>query len=234
MDSKKLIGSVSVVSFVFGLLGGTLGAWLFSGNESDPTFKTVTVTDSLIVKTEDSTGAGCKLLPDGTATLTGGLIANQVRGQVFSGQSFLASTNPLSATLGDQKVMAQMTADPNSGGQLIARSREATLVPAQGAPALGNMAVIAFNRQNGKAEIFTQDVAAGDAGRSFMLSMRPRAAQPSDTASKGPATPVNDQTAAQSHATRPAASGHARSVLQRNAPAAPSVANRQGPPPVRR
>ena len=80
MDSRNLIGVVCVSSFVCGVCGGMLGAWLLSGNDSAPTFKTVTVTDALIVKTEDSQGAGCKLFPDGTATLTGGLIANQVRG----------------------------------------------------------------------------------------------------------------------------------------------------------
>ncbi len=210
MDSKKLIGGICLLSFACGLFGGMVGAWFFAGNDPNPTFKTVTVTDALVVKTDDSQDVGCKLLPDGTATLTGGLIANQVRGRIFSGQNFLASTNPLHAALDDQRVMVQMVADPNSGGQLIARSREATFVPGQGAPASGNVAVIAFNQQNGRAEIFTQDIAAGEASRSYMLAMRPRATQTSTPPTDATTPSAGDPTVARS----PAASVPAENAIR--------------------
>ncbi len=184
MNAKQLVAVTSASSLLCGLLGGVLGAWLVSGSGGDVTFKTVTITDGLLVKADDSEGPGCKLLPDGTATLTGGLIAHQVRGQVFSGQTFFASTNPVNATLGDQQVMAQMTADPNTGGQLIARSREATLVPAKGQVARGNMAVIAFSPQNGKAEIFTQDLTDPKTGRAYMMAVSQKP-QPQQAAANG-------------------------------------------------
>jgi hypothetical protein len=80
----------------------------------------------------------------------------------------------VNATVGDQQMMAQMTAELIAGGQPIARSREATLLPVQSVPASGNMAVIAFHQQNGKAEIFTQDLAIANVGGPFVLSIRPR------------------------------------------------------------
>ncbi len=95
MNAKLLLAVTGLSSLACGLLGGVLGAWLVSGSGDDVTFKTVTITDGLLVKADDSEGPGCKLLPDETATLTGGLIVHQVRGQIFSGQTFLASTNPV-------------------------------------------------------------------------------------------------------------------------------------------
>ena len=182
MDSKKLIGIVCVCSLVFGILGGAIGSRFLSGDRENVTFKTVTITDGLLIKAKDSEGPGCKLLPDGTATLTGGLIAHQVRGQIFSGQTFLASANPINATLNDQMVMAQMTADPKTGGRIIVRSRAATLIPANGETAQGNMAVIAFNAQNGRAEIFTQDMTDLKTGRAYMVVMSQKPATPNGTA----------------------------------------------------
>jgi len=169
-DSMRTIAIACVCSLVCGLAGGAGGAWFFGGSSGgDATFETLKVTKGILIQSGEAEGQGCKLLADGTATLTGGLIANQVRGQIFSGQNFLASTNPVNATLGDQQVMAQMTADPKSGGQIIARNRDATLIPAKGMQPQGSMAVIAFNAANGRPEIFTHDLAAGDLGRAFML-----------------------------------------------------------------
>ena len=155
------------------MLGGLLGAWLFSrGENPNPTFESVTITKDLVVASGDGKGAGCRLRPDGTLTVTKGLLANQIRAQVISAQSVLASTNPLGASFDNQKILAQMTADPRSGGKIIALNLDATLVPAQGPSARGNVACIRFHPDNGRPEIFTHDLARGETGKSFMLSVR--------------------------------------------------------------
>ncbi len=171
MNSKLALPVVCV----FALLGGVFGGWLFSNGENpNPTFESVTVTKDLIVASPDNmdseTGAGCRLRPDGTLTVTKGLLANQIRGQVIAAQSVLASANPLHASFDEQQIMAQMTADPKSGGKFVALNLDATLVPVRGASPKGSATCIRFHPENGRPEIFTHDLTLGEQGKSFMLS----------------------------------------------------------------
>ncbi len=153
-------------------LGGSSGGWLFSPGEH-ARFETVHVTGNFVVGADAQQGEGCRLLPCGTLTATRGIMANQIRGQVVSCQSLFAATNPLSASFDDQEILAQIVADPQSGGRIVALNRAATLVPRRGAPTGGQAARIRFHPQNGAPEVFTHDLAQGEAGKAFMLSMRP-------------------------------------------------------------
>ena len=161
------------------VFGGLLGASIFStAPETNPTFESVTITEDLVVASGCKEGAGCRMRPDGTLTATKGLLTNQIRGQVVSAQSSLASTNPLNASLDDQQILAQMVADPRSGGRLVALNLDAAMVPSQGPPPRGTSACIGFHPGSGRPEIFTQDLARGEAGKSFVLSVRPGAHAP--------------------------------------------------------
>ncbi len=163
------------------LAGGVFGGWLFSpGENRNPTFETVTVTKNLLVAQGPESEAGCRMFPDGTLSVSKGLLASQIRSQILASQTILASTNPLSASFDQQKIMAQMTADPRSGGKFLALNVDATLVPAQGAPAKGSVACIRFHPENGRPEVFTHDLAQGEQGKSFMLAYKqndPRTAE---------------------------------------------------------
>lgn len=152
-------------------VGGLLGSWLFSPKaELNPTFETVTVTGDLVVTDDEEQGAGCRLRADGTVTASQGVLANQVRAKVIAAQSILASTNPTTASFDHQQIMVQMTADPQSGGKVVAVNREATLIPSADAAQQGSAACIRFHPDNGRPEIFTHDLARGEVGKSYMVA----------------------------------------------------------------
>ena len=159
---------------VHAFAGGVVGGWYFAPSENaNPTFETVTVTDGLWVAKSRESAAGCRLGSDGTVTASQGMLANQIRASVIGAQSILASSNPLSASFDDQQILAQMTADPQAGGKIIALSPDAALVPAAGAPKKGMAACIRFHPQSGQPELFTHDLARGESGKSYMVAYKP-------------------------------------------------------------
>lgn len=159
---------------VCGLVGGILGQWLVSMCQKTATFDTVRVTKELVVAPEGTTEKGCRLATDGTITATGGLIANQVRGNLIVGRSLLASLNATQESLENQQIAAEITASPNAGGGLVLRSQNGLFCPSKGRATQGFETVVAFNPEGGVPSIYTQDITQGPQGRSFFVCMKPK------------------------------------------------------------
>jgi hypothetical protein len=85
---KQVLLSV-VLPTCFGLIGGVVGRYVLPDNLKSATFETETVriTKGLTVAADASTEKGCRISADGTVTATGGLVANQVRGNIIIGHS---------------------------------------------------------------------------------------------------------------------------------------------------
>lgn len=81
MRFKQALLSV-VLPLCCGLVGGVVGRYALPDNPQSPTFETVRITKGLIVAPDASTEKGCRISADGTMTATGGLVANQVRGNM--------------------------------------------------------------------------------------------------------------------------------------------------------
>lgn len=153
------------------------------------TFDTVRVTKELIVAPDGISEKGCRLAADGTVTATGGLIANQVRGNLIVGRSLLASLNATQESLENQQIAAEITASPAAGGGLVLRSQNGLFCPSKGRASQGFETFVGFNPEGGVPSIYTQDIALGPQGRSFFVCMKPKAqaAQTAPTENAGPA-----------------------------------------------
>lgn len=173
MNAKSLIP----ISLVSGLIGGVLGSWVMSAWQSSATFETVRVTKDLIVAPAGENEKGCRLSPNGTITATGGMVANQVRGNLVVGNSLIASLNATQQTLENQQIVAQMTAIPDRGGELVLRSRDGVFCPGVGPVVRGYETVLGFNKDNSTPTLYTRNVAQGEQGRAFLLCAKPKPQQ---------------------------------------------------------
>ncbi len=176
-------------SLICGLIGGMIGQWIIppGQNQKSVTFETVRVTKDLIVTPSDSPEKGCRLGADGTITATGGLVANQVRGNLIVGHSLLATLNATRQSLDQQQIAAELTANPECGGGLLLRSREGILCPANGPAVQGFETFIGFDKSSHGPAIFTQNIAQGPQGRAYVVcaTQQPKSPQPQpDTASQ--------------------------------------------------
>lgn len=172
MNAKWLIPA----SLFCGVLGGMLGSWIMPDNQQSATFETVRVTKDLFVAPNLITEKGCRISADGTVTATGGLIANQVRGNVIIGHSLFASMNATQQSLENQEIAAEITANEDRGGELILRNRDGVLCPAKGPVNKGFATVLGFDKNNRVPTLFTQDLGQGPQGRAYVVCAKPKPA----------------------------------------------------------
>jgi hypothetical protein len=180
-------------SLVCGLIGGILGNYLMQEDmtRKSATFETVRVTKELVVAGEGSPEKGCRVSSDGAVTATGGLIANQVRGNLIVGRSLLATLNSTQQALEQQQIAAEITANPDRGGELIIRNREGVFCPLQGPSKQGFETFIGFDKNSHIPTIFTQHIGQGPQGRAYVVCMTPKADKPATpNASAAPTAPV--------------------------------------------
>jgi hypothetical protein len=176
MDAKWLLPA----SLLCGLVGGMAGHWVIPSS-LDPktaTFETVRVTKDLIVAPDATTDKGCRIAAEGTITATGGLVANQIRGNLVVGRSILATLNATQQSLDQQQIAVEMTANADRGGELVIRNREGLLCPAAGPAKQGFETFIGFDKTNHSPAIFMQNNGQGDAGRAFVVCAKPQQRQP--------------------------------------------------------
>lgn len=140
------------------------------------TFETVQVTRELVVASSGKPEVGVRLVGDGTVTATGGLMGNQVRGNLIVGRSLIASLNATQQTLENQQIVAELKATPDRGGAMILRNPSGVFCPAKGPVTQGYETFVGFDRERGMPSIYTQDVAQGPQGRSFFVCMKPKPA----------------------------------------------------------
>lgn len=171
MDGKFLLPAALLV----GMIGGMIGQWIMPGPKS-ATFETVQVTKELIVAPSAQREAGCRLASDGTVTATGGLLANQVRGNLIVGHSLIASLNATQQSLDNQQIVAELTATPDRGGAMVLRSQSGVFCPSKGPANQGYETFVGFDRERGMPSIYTQDITQGAQGRSFFVCMKPQPA----------------------------------------------------------
>ena len=185
-------------SLICGLIGGMIGHMLFSALPEDAEFKTVTVTDSLVIAPEADSEAGCRLSADGTVMATGGLVANQVRGNLIAGQSIVASLNATQQPLENQLILAELTASPAQGGMLIVRDLRGVKCPANGDIKEGFATFVGYDEKTGAPAMFVQDIAKGPAGRGLAVFALPKnqsgqgtqPSQPGNTMQSQPIAPA--------------------------------------------
>ena len=173
MRLKQTLLSV-VLSLCSGLVGGVVGRYVLPDNPQSATFETVRITKGLIVAPDASTEKGCRLSADGTVTATGGLVANQVRGNIIIGRSLIASLNATQESLENQQIAAEMSATADRGGLLVLRNREGNFCPAKGPVSQGYETFIGFDKDKGQPSIYTQNIAQGPLGQSFFVCVKPR------------------------------------------------------------
>jgi len=168
----------AIASLICGLIGGIVGQTFVGATQRSATFETVRVTKSLLVSADAAGSKGCRMASDGTMTATGGLVANQVRGNLIVGRALLASLEATRQTLQQQHIAAELTATADRGGGLVIRSRDGAFCPAEGPPTKGFETVVGFEGDGNAPAIYTQNIAEGRQGRSFVVCMKPRPAQP--------------------------------------------------------
>ena len=168
--STKVLLSVSLLC---GFVGGVLGHWVVPGPKT-ATFETVQVTRELIVTPKGQPEQGCRLLADGTVTATGGMIGNQIRGNLIVGRSLMASLNATQQTLDNQLIMAEISANPGRGGTLVLRNQNGIYCPSRGKATQGYETFIGFDGDRGVPSIYIQDIAQGPQGRAFFLCTKPQ------------------------------------------------------------
>jgi hypothetical protein len=173
MRFKQVLPSV-VLPLCFGLVGGVVGRYVLPDNPKSATFETVRITKGLIVAPDASTEKGCRICSDGTVTATGGLVANQVRGNIIIGRSLLASLNATQESLDNQQIAAEMSATADRGGLLVLRNREGNFCPAKGPVSQGYETFVGFDKDRGQPSIYTQNIAQGPVGQSFFVCVKPR------------------------------------------------------------
>jgi hypothetical protein len=184
MSVKQMLLSV-VLSSCCGLLGGAVGRYALPDKSQSPTFETVRITKGLFVAPDAKSETGCRILPDGTVTATGGLMANQVRSNVIVGRSLLASLNATQDSLQNQQIAVEISAAADRGGVLVLRNREGNFCPAKGPAGQGYETFVGFDKDNGAPSIYTQNIAQGPLGQSFFVCLKPKQAeQPLETASQ--------------------------------------------------
>jgi hypothetical protein len=173
MNFKQTLPSV-VLSLCAGLTGGVASRHLLPDNPQSATFETVRITKGLVVAPDATSEKGCRISSDGTVTATGGLIANQVRGNVVIGRSLIASLNATQDSLENQQIAGEMSATADRGGLLALRNRDGTFCPARGPASQGYETFVGFDKEKGQPSIYTQDIAQGPLGQSFFVCMKPK------------------------------------------------------------
>jgi hypothetical protein len=173
MRLKQTLLSV-VLPLCFGLIGGVVGHYVLPDNPKSATFETVRISKELVVAPDSSTEKGCRISSDGSVTATGGLVANQVRGNIIIGRSLLASLNSTQESLENQQIAAEMSATVDRGGLLVLRNREGNFCPAKGPVSQGYETFVGFDRDKGQPSIYTQNIAQGPLGQSFFVCVKPR------------------------------------------------------------
>jgi hypothetical protein len=166
MNAKWLLPT----SLLCGLIGGMIGHWLIPDvqDQKTATFETVQVTKNLIVSADASADKGCRISAEGTITATGGLVANQVRGNLIVGHSLLATLNATQQSLEQQQIAVEMTANADRGGELILRNREGLFCPVRGPAKQGFETFLGFDKNNQTPSLFIHNIAQGPQGRAFV------------------------------------------------------------------
>lgn len=184
MNAKWLLPA----SLLCGLIGGMVGHWIIPGqDQKTATFETVRVTKDLIVAPDGSADKGCRVSAEGTVTATGGLVANQIRGNLIVGRSLLATLNATQQSFEQQQIAVEMTANADRGGELILRNREGLFCPANGPAAQGFETFVGFDKTNHSPAIYMQNISQGAQGRAFVVCAKPQqrpANQQQETASQ--------------------------------------------------
>jgi hypothetical protein len=173
-----------------GLLGGMIGSWLMPHAQNSATFETVRVTKDLVIAPNLIAEKGCRISADGTVTATGGLVANQIRGNLIVGRSLLASVNATQQTLENQLISVEIGAHEDRGGEIVLHNRDAAFCPSKGPAKKGFATYLGFDKGNQAPAIFTQDIAQGPQGRAFVVCAKPK---PADKAEQETASQVNQQ-----------------------------------------
>jgi hypothetical protein len=161
------------VSLLCGFVGGVLGHWVVPGSKT-ATFETVQVTRELIVTPKGQPEQGCRLVADGTVTATGGLIGNQIRGNLIVGRSLMASLNATQQTLDNQLIVAEISANPARGGTLVLRNQNGIYCPSRGKATQGYETFMGFDGERGVPAFYIQDIAQGPQGRAFFVCTKPQ------------------------------------------------------------
>lgn len=165
-----------------GFLGGAAGNWCMSQCHRSATFETVRVTKDLLVAPLETPDKGCRVSADGAVTATGGLVANQVHGNVIVGRTILASANATQQRLENQEIAVEISAGSERGGEIVIRNRDSVFCPAKGPIAKGYVTFIGFDKNNQMPAIYTHDVGQGPQGRAFVVCAKPKtAAEPDPT-----------------------------------------------------
>jgi hypothetical protein len=183
MRFKQTLLSV-VLPLCFGLVGGVIGRYVLPGSPRSATFETVQITKGLIVAPDGSSEKGCRISAEGTVTATGGLVANQVRGNVIIGRSLLASLNATQESLENQQIAAEISGSADRGGRLVLRNREGNFCPAKGPVSQGYETFVGFDKDKGLPSIYTQNIAQGPSGQSFFVCVKPRQTEQSPRTAK--------------------------------------------------
>lgn len=102
-----------------------------------------------------------------------------VRGNIVLGSRLFASTNPTTATLDRQEILAEMSALPDRGGMMIVRDPKGVFVPGKGNVSQGQAIMIGYNNSV-KPLVAVNDI---DKDRQYRFWASPTSNQPADVAS---------------------------------------------------
>jgi len=170
--SKNAKWTLAGIGLFAGLFGGFIGARLFPAAPSVADFHQIKaghiVARSVQVVDEDN-GTSCNIA-GGDMALSGRLrvgnglrvqgtddkvlcdisgghmaVPGCVRGNIVLGNRIFASTNPISASLNKQEILAEMSALPEQGGVMIVRNPKGVFIPEQGKVSSGQAIMVGYN-----------------------------------------------------------------------------------------
>jgi hypothetical protein len=193
MNTKSVLLVSLTSGLACGFVGGLLACWVMSPDGKSATFETVRITKDLFVAPASAPEKGCRLDAGGTIVASGGLVANQIRGNLIVGQSVMATFNATQQSLDQQQIAAVMTANPELGGGLMLRSPEGIFCPAKGPSKQGFETFIGFDKASHAPAMFTQNNALGQEGRAYMICAAPKAKGPQSQAPNQPQSQPQDQ-----------------------------------------
>lgn len=191
MKDRSTIVLVAVAAVV-GFAGGLLGSLVMPQSlPENATFKEVTaekVSATQLVAVAEDAKLNCTLSA-GNLVSPQGVITGQVRANAVFTKSVLATTNPTEANIANQKIMAELAAQPEYGGILNLRNRDGMLQPSQGAVNQGQRVCIEFEKKGGQPAMYIHDMSRGAEGISFLVKPQTQVAA-NPAAPKAPEAPA--------------------------------------------
>ena len=194
-DTRTTLAVAVVVSAFSGLLGGFLGGRLGTAPPPVPaelTVKSLTaekITTRSFIADTDEEGVKCQI-EGGSVIASRAIVGARLSGNIVAAKSVIASDNPATESLENQRIVAELAAMPGGGGVLILRNEDGANTPSKGPVREGEAIFLGFDK-NGTPMAYTQDIPRGDDGRAFFVRAIRNHTSPEEAAHDDPMQPEN-------------------------------------------